>query len=205
MKIYTIVRPLLALVAILSVQAFYPLPGHAEREKGFDRSGRLVVTEKPAADMQPAYNIKNQPPAQVFPVPRPPWSDDLIFPCTQCHAHMQPPNTKRRELTEYHTNIVLHHAEGQRWCLDCHNPNNRDKLRLVSGELIDFSESYRLCGQCHGAKFRDWQVGVHGKRTGNWNGDKQYLLCVHCHNPHDPKFKPLKPMPPPNRPGKASE
>ena len=33
------------------------------------------------------------------------------------------------------------------------------------------------------------------------NGDKQYLLCVHCHNPHDPKFKPLKPLPPPERPG----
>ena len=192
-------------VALLSVQLVTAAPSQAAREKTFSRSGRLIVVEKPAAELLPSYDIKNRPPAQSFPVPRPPWSSDLIFPCSQCHAHMQPPNTRHRVLTEYHTDIVLHHAEGQRWCTDCHNPNNRDKLRLVSGELIDFTESYRLCGQCHGDKLRDWKVGVHGKRTGDWNGDKQYLLCVHCHNPHDPKFKPLKPMPPPERPGKAHQ
>lgn len=205
MKTLRIVRPKLVLLALVSVVCLSAGLVYAVRVKEFDRSGKLIVTEKSAAELQPAYDIKNQPPAQNFPVPRPPWSDDLIFPCSQCHAHMQPPNAKRRVLTEYHTEIVLHHAEGQRWCTDCHNLNNRDKLRLVSGELIDFTESYRLCGQCHGDKFRDWKVGVHGKRTGNWNGDKQYLLCVHCHNPHDPKFKPLKPMTPPNRPGKAHE
>ncbi len=134
-----------------------------------------------------------------FPVPPPPFSEG-IFPCSQCHKDMTP-NPKRRELKEEHTNIVLNHAQGQRWCLDCHDTTNRDKLRLVSGEKIDFSESYRLCGQCHGDKFRDWKVGVHGKRTGEWNGRKQYLLCAHCHNPHDPRFKPLKPLPPPVRPG----
>jgi hypothetical protein len=204
-KTLRIVRPKLVLLALVSVVCLSAGLVYAVRVKEFDRSGTLIVTEKSAAELQPAYDIKNQPPVQNFPVPRPPWSDDLIFPCSQCHAHMQPPNAKRRVLTEYHTNIVLHHAEGQRWCTDCHNLNNRDKLRLVSGELIDFTESYRLCGQCHGDKFRDWKVGVHGKRTGNWNGDKQYLLCVHCHNPHDPKFKPLKPMAPPNRPGKSHE
>jgi doubled CXXCH motif protein len=198
-------RPVLVLAVLVSVQILFAAPSQATEEKSFDRSGRLIAVEKTTHEMLPSINIKNQPPAQNFPVPRPPWSDDLSFPCSQCHAHMQPPNAKRRVLTEYHTEIVLHHAEGQRWCTDCHNLKNRDKLRLVSGELIDFTESYRLCGQCHGDKLRDWKVGVHGKRTGNWNGDKQYLLCVHCHNPHDPKFKPLKPMPPPNRPGKVHE
>ncbi|MGZ9197202.1 MAG: cytochrome c3 family protein, partial [Candidatus Deferrimicrobiaceae bacterium] len=86
------------------------------------------------------------------------------------------------------------------WCLDCHDVANRDKLRLVSGEKIGFDESFRLCGQCHGDKYRDWKVGVHGKRTGMWKGEKQYLLCVHCHNPHDPRYKPIAPMPPPARP-----
>ncbi len=135
---------------------------------------------------------------QQFAVPPPPFSEG-IFPCSECHADMTP-NPRRRVLKEEHTNIVLNHAQGQRWCLDCHDTNNRDKLRLVSGERINFSESYRLCGQCHGDKFRDWKVGVHGKRTGFWNGKKEYLLCAHCHNPHDPRFKPLKPMPPPVRP-----
>ncbi len=174
----------------------------AAKEKYFDRSGRLIVIEKPAADLLRTYDIKDPGPEKTFPVPPPPFSEG-IFPCSDCHADMEP-NLKRRKLTEEHTNIVLHHAEGQRWCLDCHNPYDRDTLRLVSGEVIPFSESYRLCGQCHGDKYRDWKVGVHGKRTGNWNGDKQYLLCAHCHNPHDPKFKPLKPLPPPHRPDEAT-
>jgi hypothetical protein len=203
MKTLSFARPLLVLAALAAVQLLADTPSQADRVKEFDRSGRLIVVDKPAAELQPTYNVKNQVPENTYPVPRPPFSSDLIFPCSQCHVHMQPPNAKRRVLVEYHTDIVLHHAESQRWCTDCHNLVNRDKLRLVSGELIDFTESYRLCGQCHGDKYRDWKVGVHGKRIGNWNGDKQYLLCVHCHNPHDPKFKPLKPMPPPERPGNA--
>ncbi len=177
-------------------------PALAAEEKYFDRSGRLVVEEKPAAELLRTYNPKNREPEKTFPVPSPPFSEG-IFPCSDCHADMEP-NLTRREMEDEHTDIVLNHAEGQRWCLDCHNPNDRDTLRLVSGEVIPFSESYRLCGQCHGDKYRDWRVGIHGKRTGYWNGDKQYLLCIHCHNPHDPQFKPLTPMPPPERPTGAS-
>jgi len=92
---------------------------------------------------------------------------------------------------------MFNHDSENRWCLDCHDLKNRDYLRLASGKLLDFKESYKLCGQCHGEKFRDWKVGVHGKRTGEWNGKKEYLLCVHCHNPHSPKFKELTPEPPP--------
>jgi hypothetical protein len=137
-------------------------------------------------------------PEKEFAVPTPPFTPG-IFPCSECHKEMKP-NPTRRTLTDEHTNIVLNHAQGQRWCLDCHDVSNRDRLRLVSGEKIGFEESFRLCGQCHGDKYRDWKVGVHGKRTGMWNGEKQYLLCVHCHNPHDPQYKPIPPMPPPTRP-----
>ena len=132
-----------------------------------------------------------------FFVPPPPFSEG-IFPCSECHADLEV-NKTRREL-DFHEDIVLRHAEEQRWCLDCHNPGNRDKLRLANGQLIFFEKSYLLCGQCHGTIFRDWKAGVHGRRTGYWNGKKQYRLCVHCHNPHQPKFKPLKPLPPPIRP-----
>jgi hypothetical protein len=202
MKTLRTALPKLLLHALVSLLCMSAGVVYAARVKEFDRSGHLIVTEKSAAEMQPAYDIKNRPKENIFAVPRPPFSEG-VFPCNQCHTYLKP-NPKQRVLTEYHTEIVLHHAEGQRWCTDCHNLLNRDKLRLVSGELVDFTESYRLCGQCHGDKFRDWKVGVHGKRTGNWNGDKQYLLCVHCHNPHDPKFKALKPLPPPDRPGKAN-
>lgn len=191
--------PLRLLVAFVSLQAMSGVPVQADSLRELQDSGRSVVIDKQSKIPVP-YDIKNRVPAQAYPVALPPFSSDLIFPCSQCHAHMQPPNLKHRVLTEYHADIVLNHGEN-RWCTDCHNAKNRDKLRLISGELIDFKVSYRLCGQCHGDKFRDWKVGVHGKRTGYWNGDKQYLLCVHCHNPHDPKFKPLKPMPAPVRPG----
>jgi hypothetical protein len=133
-------------------------------------------------------------------VPPPPFSEG-IFPCSDCHADMEV-NPKRRQLTEEHVEISknFNHASKQRWCLDCHNPDDRDKLRLANGDLVSFEESYNLCGQCHGTIFRDWKAGIHGKRTGEWNGRKEYRLCVHCHNPHSPRFKPIKPMPPPDNP-----
>lgn len=121
-----------------------------------------------------------------------------IFPCSQCHATMTP-NKQRRDLG-FHLDVVLNHATKQRWCLDCHDANDRDKLKLANGDLIPFTESYFLCGQCHGNIFRDWKTGIHGKRIGFWNGEKQYYLCVNCHNQHSPKFQPLKPLPVPVRP-----
>ncbi len=185
------IRRLLSLVIVL-ISIGATLASAANVEKFFDRSGNLIVQEKIEKYQRRADESK------IYPVPPPPFSED-IFPCSDCHADMEP-NPERRELVDMHEDIVLDHAEGQRWCLDCHNLNDRDTLRLVSGEVIPFTESYRLCGQCHGDKLRDWKVGIHGKRTGYWNGEKQYLLCAHCHNPHSPSFKPLTPMPPPIRP-----
>ena len=135
-----------------------------------------------------------------YQVPPPPLSEDY-FPCTECHDPDDEVNTKRRKLVDDHENINLEHDQQHRWCLDCHNANNRDVLHLASGATVTFAESYKLCGQCHGPKYRDWKAGVHGKRTGMWNGDKKYLLCAHCHSPHSPKFKPLAPEAPPARPG----
>ncbi len=132
-------------------------------------------------------------------IPPPPFSEG-IFPCSECHADMEV-NLKRRKLVEFHEDIVLKHDEKNRWCMDCHDANNRDMLHSASGELIDFRESYKLCGQCHGPKLRDWKAGIHGRRTGYWNGRKEYLLCAHCHDPHSPKFKSMKPEPPPKKPG----
>jgi len=130
-------------------------------------------------------------------VEQPPFTEG-IFPCNDCHSEIEP-NSTRRELVDMHDDItaIFNHDSENRWCLDCHDMNNRDSLRLASGKLLDFKESYKLCGQCHGEKLRDWKVGVHGKRTGEWNGKKEYLLCVHCHNPHTPKFQELTPEPPP--------
>ncbi|MCK9364323.1 MAG: hypothetical protein M0P74_12095 [Syntrophales bacterium] len=134
-----------------------------------------------------------------YPVSTPPLTEG-IFPCSNCHAGMEV-NAKKRELKDEHANIKLHHAENDRWCLDCHNPTDRDKLKLANGDKIQFTESHLLCGQCHGNIYRDWKVGIHGKRIGYFKGgERVYFLCVNCHNPHDPKFKSLKPEPPPIKP-----
>ncbi len=133
-------------------------------------------------------------------IPPPPFSEG-IFPCSECHAEMET-NPERRELEDFHDDIVLKHDEENRWCMDCHDAVNRDMLHTASGELIDFKESYKLCGQCHGPKLRDWKAGIHGRRTGDWNGRKEYLLCAHCHDPHAPRYKNMKPDPPPQKPGK---
>lgn len=133
-------------------------------------------------------------------VPPPPFSDG-IYPCSVCHADLVT-NRARRRLVDMHEDIVLAHDTDHRWCLDCHDAEDRDWLHLANGDRVPFEESYRLCGQCHGEKLRDWRAGVHGRRVGFWNGHKQYLLCAHCHNPHQPRFRPLAPQPPPRRPAR---
>jgi hypothetical protein len=154
----------------------------------------LRVAEGGAAAPSPS-------PAPVQPgeieVPPPPFSDG-VFPCSDCHEKGAEFDRTPRELSQH--DFVFEHDAEHRWCLDCHDGEDRDRLRLASGDKIEFAESYKLCGQCHGDKYRDWRAGVHGRRTGMWDGKKKYLLCVHCHSPHSPRFKPLKPSPPPLRP-----
>jgi hypothetical protein len=135
--------------------------------------------------------------AALLAVAPPPFSKD-VFPCTECHTPGDPVDRTRRKV-ELHEQVTLRHDEKNRWCLDCHSAENRDFLHLADGRLVPFTESYRLCGQCHGPTLRDWQAGEHGKRTGAWNGEKKYLLCAHCHNPHSPGFKPIVPLAPPLR------
>lgn len=148
------------------------------------------------AEAAPPIDAKN------FEVPPPPFSEG-VFPCTECHNADLPVNTRKRKLKVAHKEIELKHDAEHRWCLDCHDAADRDSLHLANGEKVPFEESYRLCGQCHGEKFRDWRAGVHGRRTGHWDGEKKYLLCVNCHNSHAPHFAPLKPEAPPRKPEKT--
>jgi len=153
----------------------------------FDRELMPEVAAAGTSDPEGTYRVRQ------------PLAYEDYFPCTDCHADLEV-NLERRELEEMHDDIVLDHGPKDRWCFDCHNPDDRDSLRLANGTLIAFDESYRLCGQCHGTIFRDWRQGIHGRREGYWNGAKSYLLCAHCHNPHAPKYQPIKPLPPPVRP-----
>jgi hypothetical protein len=153
------------------------------------RLWRWLALAAVAVAVAPAVRAADGP-AALVQAQTPPFSEG-IFPCTQCHdGKSLPPNATRRDLAfhDEQQSVFSHDAE-HRWCLDCHDLKNRDVLHLTSGEQVPFTESYRLCGQCHGDKLRDWRVGVHGKRVGRWDGAKTYFLCVNCHNPHTPRFK----------------
>ncbi len=156
-------------------------------EIDFDRELLPEVEEAGASDPDGVFRVRQ------------PLAYEDYYPCTDCHGDMEV-NLEQRQLEEMHDDISLDHGPKDRWCFDCHNPDDRDSLRLANGTLIGFDESYRLCGQCHGTIFRDWREGVHGRRDGYWNGAKSYLLCAHCHNPHAPRFEAIAPLPPPVRP-----
>ncbi len=108
---------------------------------------------------------------------------------------------------------TLMHGGANLWCLDCHNADNRDYLRKLNGELLDFNQSHVLCGQCHGPILADWDIGLHGRTSGYWNLELDSddvsvrLLCVECHIPHAPRFRSQQPMagPVPRRAGPPPE
>jgi hypothetical protein len=197
---------MLTIFGALSLITLLTLLHGDEEHIGPETGGTVAYGPANFPDME--FDVELQPQVEEvgagkqagsFTVPPPPFSEDYIFPCSDCHADMES-NTERRELVDMHDDIVLNHGPSERWCLDCHNTDDRDNLRLVNGSLVGFDESYQLCGQCHGTIFRDWRAGIHGRRRGYWNGAKEYLLCAHCHDPHSPKYKPIAPLPPPVRP-----
>ena len=136
------------------------------------------------------------------PVPKvPPRKDHLTFyPCSQCHEHWKT-NEEPRELAPVH-DVGLQHGQGRLWCLVCHDSEDRDQLRTVRGGKVDFNEAWRVCGQCHSNRQKDWYFGAHGKRVYDWQGEAERYNCTHCHNPHRPPFMQRKPQPkPPVRAG----
>jgi hypothetical protein len=154
----------------------------------------------------------------LYPVP-PPLVYRGIYPCQACHrkdareavgsreeegaflgTYLHAPDPQPRVLVRMHRDIDLRHGKGAFWCLNCHNKQERNTLMLLNGEAIPFDESYRLCGQCHGSVYRDWKLGIHGRRVGQWDGRKLYLLCAHCHDPHNPKFRKIPGLPKPRPP-----
>jgi hypothetical protein len=149
-----------------------------------------VVPDAPPEPTEPTTfaGYANAPPFKVVPQ-----KDKLtFFPCSQCHQFMQP-NPQPRKLEAAPHPAALQHGNGRMWCLNCHSTDNRDFLRTVRDEKVDFDESYLLCGQCHFNRQRDWYLGGHGKRVYDWQGERTIYSCTHCHDPHDPAVKPRAP------------
>lgn len=185
------------LCAVLSVAFFIfhlKFAVAAHEEAAHEAPQEEVLFDRPVEEI-----IKYLAPMNEFKI----FQMQEVSSCSECHNEDLPPNPERRDLGEPHDAVpgkFVNHDSENRWCLDCHNTNNRNKLRLINGKLVGFKEYYRLCEQCHKRIYREWKMGVHGKRTGYWNGVKEYMHCAQCHDPHDPPFKPIEPMPAPRKP-----
>lgn len=123
-------------------------------------------------------------------------SELFFYPCDQCHAAMEP-NPAIRQLNVMHA-AEIDHGMGRIWCLSCHDLEERNMLRTLLGNKVDFDETHLVCGGCHANRHRDWSFGVHGKRVENWQGERTVYGCTHCHDPHSPAIAPRAPSPAPN-------
>lgn len=122
------------------------------------------------------------------------------FGCSDCHSIMEPPQVPRKLIAD-HEEIVLDHEEAMT-CYTCHSRDDREMLNDIYGTKVSFAESEQICRRCHGPRYRDWKIGIHGRPMGYWDqtkGESKNLTCVYCHDPHAPQFKPIKPSPPPHR------
>ena len=119
--------------------------------------------------------------------------------CVECHKlfKSKSPNTAR---VNYHENIIMDHGANDQ-CINCHDYQDHNKLVLLGGKTILYSETVKLCSQCHGPTYRDWQKGMHGKTLGYWDiskGESRRLVCTECHDPHAPAYPVFPPFPGPN-------
>jgi hypothetical protein len=157
-------------------------------------------------------DIPIPPPAGVAPAQarphavRPPPRDRPLvamagfdFNCMECHVLFESALDTPRHLTQ-HRDIKLDHGLNDR-CLNCHDRRDRNRLALRGGRTVPFTNVARMCAQCHGPTYRDWQRGMHGLTMGHWTpelGEQRHLACSECHDPHSPAFKPMRTLPGPH-------
>ena len=103
--------------------------------------------------------------------------------CNSCHQNFEsPPNDKpqtQRRLLAEHGDIVLAHGDN-RHCLNCHHTKNREAFTNHVGIEIPYNKSEQLCAKCHGPKYRDWKLGVHGRRNGYWDESRGPTVRLTC-------------------------
>lgn len=121
----------------------------------------------------------------------------VMIACSTCHAGREPnkQNYRQEDLNEFHQGLTYQH--GSLTCLSCHNANNYDQLRLADGSEIEYPNVMKLCAQCHGSQYRDYQHGAHGGMNGYWDlkrGGRTRNNCIVCHDPHSPDYPLVRPV-----------
>jgi NAD-dependent SIR2 family protein deacetylase len=156
----------------------------------------LACNAERAPERAPVVDARRVPSASTTSViPRA--GKIAAFPCQGCHDKVPAELINMVTGSGKHRGITLDHFAGVERCTVCHNAGDRDRLNLIAGETVSFDESFKVCGQCHGEKLRDWNIGAHGKHVGGWRGTKQRLSCTECHNPHKPGRAMVEALPAP--------
>jgi len=125
--------------------------------------------------------------------------------CMECHRSLEAKWHLDYPLME-HRGVELRHGNN-RFCLNCHHPENRNAFVDYDGSGIPESDVVLLCAKCHGPQYRDWRAGAHGRENGFWNeslGETGRLRCIQCHDPHNPAFKDMAPLAAPTYPARAA-
>lgn len=114
-----------------------------------------------------------------------------MYACNECHSStLEEMQQDQLALKRSHWDITLEHGNAHTMnCITCHNGATMNELHSLTGEKIDFNQSYLLCAQCHNTQFKDWAGGAHGKNIGGWAAPRAINTCVNCHNPHKPAFE----------------
>ncbi len=154
-------------------------------EKSIEFEGSSISSDKHISHLKTIEVTENE---ITFRIPERK-GEIVSYSCTDCHNK---PLTQMggEEIKKAHWNIELNHANSSTLnCTSCHNGENMDHLKSLTGESIDFNNSYKLCAQCHQQEYKDWAGGAHGKRIESWASPRVSMTCVQCHNPHEPHIK----------------
>lgn len=165
-----------------------PAPGPASHESVIESPSSLTSIELP-----------EEARARVAQA-SPPDAQPLRVACRTCHdgAPDRPLPKSPEDLNEFHRGLVFRH--GELACASCHSQGQPPRLHLATGEALETSEALRLCAQCHGPQWRDFQHGAHGGMRGYWDlsrGPRTRVACVACHDPHAPRYVGGLPVLPP--------
>lgn len=122
-----------------------------------------------------------------------------FYPCGECHpvvlgADGKPTTPLPNDFEQHDIILEVHDTLGtdDRACLACHDDPARDPGMLVlpDGSLEPVTgDVSRVCQRCHFEKYREWEVGIHGKHEAKCTSSG-------CHDPHTPSWIYIPALPP---------
>jgi hypothetical protein len=195
---YVVVGVVVTMATALAIQNQRPRNGHAAAtDSNNDTADDADAPQKHAVIIR-----EPRPPADVKTGQLDSHGQSVSLTCRNCHD-VQPVNRENsatEHLDKFHQGLAFNH--GKLACVSCHNAQDGyTTLHLADGAGVEYAATMKLCAQCHGTQYRDYQHGSHGGMTGYWDlskGPRQRNHCVDCHDPHAPQFPAMYPAAGPN-------